>query len=98
MSHEIYLNTAKSGSTVESAPQFQEVLPFTVLESTTLNERNNWDKSSCFLHLYLSCCKCNEKVDPSPEHGFIECVKCHFKQKQTASKARWFARVISRLK
>ena len=35
MSHEICLNTAKSG--FESAPQFQEVLPFTVLESTTVN-------------------------------------------------------------
>ena len=38
MSHEIcLLNTAKSGSTIESAPQFQEVLPFTVLESTMVN-------------------------------------------------------------
>ena len=50
---------------------------------------------------YLSCCKGNEKVDPSPEHAFIECAKCHFKQKQTASKAyecaskaHWFAQVI----
>ena len=37
MSHEICLNAAKPGSTVEYAPQFQEVLPFTVLESTTVN-------------------------------------------------------------
>ena len=29
MSHEMCLNTAKSGSTIESAPQFQEVLPLT---------------------------------------------------------------------
>ena len=31
MSHEICLNTAKSGFTVESAPQFQDVVPFTVV-------------------------------------------------------------------
>ena len=39
-------------------------------------------------------CKCNKKVDPSPEHAYIECAKCHFKQKQTASKAHWFAQVL----
>ena len=38
MSHEICLNTAKSGSRVESAPEFQDVLSFTVLESTTVNK------------------------------------------------------------
>ena len=45
--------------------------------------------------------KGNEKVDPSPEHAFIECAKCYFKQKQTASKAyecapkaHWFAQVL----
>ena len=43
---------------------------------------------------YLSCCKCNEKVDPSPEHAFIDCAKCHLKQKQTASKAHWFAQLL----
>ena len=43
---------------------------------------------------FLSCCKCNEKVDPSPEHAFIECAKCHLKQKQTASKAHWFVQVL----
>ena len=39
-------------------------------------------------------CICNKKVDPSPEHAYIECAKCHFKQKQTASKAHWFAQVL----
>ena len=43
---------------------------------------------------YLSCCKCSEKVDPSPEHAFIDCAKYHLKQKQTASKAHWFAQVL----
>ena len=33
-------------------------------------------------------------VDPSPEQAFIECAKCHFKQKKTASKAHWFAQVL----
>ena len=42
----------------------------------------------------LPICKCNKKVEPSPEHVFIECAKCHFKQKQTASKAHWFAQVL----
>ena len=91
MSHEICLNTAKSGSTIESAPQFQEVLPFTVLESTTVNGEIIGVNQ---VASYLSCCKCNKKVDPSPEHAYIECAKCHFKQKQTASKAHWFAQVL----
>ena len=43
---------------------------------------------------YLSCCKCNKKVDPTLEHAFIDCVKCYLKQKQTASKAHWFAQVL----
>ena len=78
MSHEICLNTAKSGSTVESAPQFQQVLPFTVLESTTVNGEIIGINQ---VASYLSCCKCNKKVNPSPEHAFLECAKCHFKQK-----------------
>ena len=82
MSHEMCLNTAKYGSTVKSAPQFQEVL--LVLESTTVNGQLIGGNQ---VASYLSCCKCNEKVDPSPEHAFIECAKCLFKQKQTASKA-----------
>ena len=40
MSHEICLNTAKYGSTVKSAPQFQEIL--LVLESTTVNGSIIW--------------------------------------------------------
>ena len=92
MSHEIcLLNTAKSGSTIESAPQFQEVLPFTVLESTMVNGEIIGVNQ---VASYLSCCKCKKKVDPSPEHAYIECAKCHFKQKQTASKAHWFAQVL----
>ena len=35
-----------------------------------------------------------KNIDPSPEHAFIECAKCHLKQKQTASKAHWFAQVL----
>ena len=53
MSHEICLNTAKSGSTIESAPQFQEVLPLTVLQITTVNGEIIGSKSSCFLSALL---------------------------------------------
>ena len=62
MSHEIcLLNTAKSGSTIESAPQFQEVLPFTVLESTMVNgEIIGVNKVAS----YLSCCKCKKRLIP----------------------------------
>ena len=91
MRHEICLNIDKSGSTVEPAPQFQEVLPFTVLESTTVNTEIIGINQ---VASYLSCCKCNKKVVPSPEHDFIKCAKCHFKQKQTAFKAHWFAQVL----
>ncbi|KAL9951777.1 hypothetical protein ACROYT_G044503 [Oculina patagonica] len=88
LSHETCLNTAKSGTTIEPAPEFQGVLPVAVLESNTANGeiiRVNQVAS------YLSCCKCNKKVDPSTEHSFIECPKCHFKQKKTACKTHWFA-------
>ena len=91
MSHEICLNIVKSSSPDDSAPQFQDVLPFTVLESTTVNGEIIGVNQ---VASYLSCCKCNKKVDPSPEHAFTECAKFHFKQKQTASKEHWFAQVL----
>ena len=91
-----FKNTAKYGSTVKSAPQFQEVL--LVLESTSVN---GYIIGVNQVASYLSCCKGNEKVDPCPEHAFIERAKCHFKQKQTvskayecASKAHWFAQML----
>ena len=90
MSHDICLNIDHSGSTVEPAPQFQEVLPITVCERTVSREIIGVNHVASF----LSCCKCNEKVDPSPEHAFIECAKCHFKQKQTAFKAHWVVQVL----
>ena len=70
---------------------YRIVLPFTALESTTVSGEiiGVNQVASC-----LSCCKCNKKVDPSPEHPFIEFAKRHFKQKQTASKAHWFAQVL----
>ena len=62
MSHEIcLLNTAKSGSTIESAPQFQEVLPFTVLESTMVNGEIIGVNQ---VASYLSCCKCKKRLIP----------------------------------
>ena len=62
MSHEIcLLNTAKSGSTIESAPQFQEVLPFTVLESTMVNAEIIGVNQ---VASYLSCCKCKKRLIP----------------------------------
>ena len=72
MSHEICLNTAKSGSTVESAPRFQEVLPFTVLESTTVNGEIIGVNQ---VASYLSCCKCNEKVE------ILELIDLYFSQR-----------------
>ena len=61
MSHEIcLLNTAKSGSTIESAPQFQEVLPFTVLESTMVNGEIIGVNQ---VASYLSC-KCKKRLIP----------------------------------
>ena len=67
MGREICINTAKSGSTIESAPQFQEVLPFRVLETTTVNGEIIGVNQ---VASYLSCCKCNKKVDPIPEHAY----------------------------
>ena len=61
------MKTAKSGSTIESAPQFQDILPFTVLESTMVNGEII-GVNQVASYMYLSCCKCKKKVDPSPEH------------------------------
>ena len=61
MSHEICLNTAKSGSTVESAPHFQEVPPFTVVESTTVNGETVGVKQ---VASYLSCCSAIKRLIP----------------------------------
>ena len=46
---------------------YKIVLPFTVLESTTVNGEIIGVNQ---VASYLSCCKCNKKIDPSPEHPF----------------------------
>ena len=73
LTHEICLSTAVTGSTIEPAPEFQEVLPVYVLATiTTQGEIIGTDK----VVSYMSCRKCNKKIDDSgQETTFIECIE-----------------------
>ena len=92
LTHEICLSTSLAGSIIEPAPEFTEVLAVSVLASTTTRgEIIGSDKVTS----YLSCRKCNKKIDHDNETSYVECTHhCHFKQKQKNSKKHWFAQVM----
>ena len=91
LTHEICISTALAGSAIEPAPEFHEVLAVSIVASTTTHgEVIGVDKVTS----YMSCRKCNKKIDHNDQPAFIECNHCHFKQKQKTSKKHWFAQVM----
>ena len=91
LTHEICISTALAGSKIEPAFEFEEVLAVSVVTSTTTHgEVIGVDKITS----YMSCRKCNKKIDHNDQPAFIECNHCHFKQKQKNSKKHWFAQVM----
>lgn len=83
----LYLSTLNSSTTIESAPEFQEILPVPVLDSQTVDiEIIGVEK----VQSYTAFFKCNKRVDNSQHHSIIECSSCHFKQKQNLAPKHWF--------
>lgn len=83
----LYLNTLNSSTTIESAPEFQEILLVPVLDSQTVDiEIIGVEK----VQSYTAFFKCNKRVDNSQHHSIIECSSCHFKQKQNLAPKHWF--------
>lgn len=83
---DIYVNTAKSGTTISSAQAFTDVLPITpqipneYITTTADGEILGVEKVAS----YLSCCKCNKKIEIVTQHPVVECSNCHLKQKQSS--------------
>lgn len=82
---DIYVNTAKSGTTISPAQAFTDVLPITpeipneYITTTIDGEILGVEKVA----LYLSRCKCNKKIEIVTQHPVVECSDCHLKQKQS---------------
>ena len=93
MTHEMCFSTSDSGSSIQPATPFEEVLSVAVATTeNTCGEIVGVEKvTAC-----LSCRKCCEKIDATDQPGFVECTnsKCHFKQKLTLSKNEWYAQVL----
>ena len=92
---ELYLNTLNSSTTLESAPEFQEILPVTVVDSQTVDiEIIGVEK----VQSYTACFKCNKRVDNSQHHSITECSSCHFKQKQNLAPKHWLVQLLVEVK
>ena len=93
--HEIYVNTAKSGTTVTEAQQFTEVLPITA------EVANPYDHTTVHgnilgltkLASYLSYRKCSKKVEVTASI-IAECQNCNMKQNITTCLKHWYAHVL----
>ena len=92
---ELYLNTLNSSTTIESAPEFQEILPVTVLESQTVDVEIIGVQK---VQSYTACFKCNKRVDNSRHQSIIQCSSCHFKQKQNLAPKHWFVQLLVEVK
>ncbi|XP_029209383.2 uncharacterized protein LOC114973125 [Acropora millepora] len=93
---DIYVNTAKSGTTISPAQAFTDVLPITpqmpneYITTTTDGEILGVEKVAS----YLSCCKCNNKIEIVTQHPVVECSNCHLKQKQSSCPKNWYTQVL----
>ena len=82
--NEIFINTAKSTSKISEAPPFEEVL------SVAIEISNTTAKGEVLGVLkvgdYLSCSKCNKKVQLCGDSPIVNCTACHYQQKQKVCK------------
>lgn len=89
------MNTFNSSTTIESASEFQDILPVTVLESQTVDVEIIGVQK---VESYTACFKCNIRVDNSQHQGIIECSNCHLKQKQNLAPKHWFVQLLVEVK
>jgi len=92
---ELYVSTLNSITAIESAPDFQEILPVTVLDSQTVDVEILGVQK---VQSYSACFKCNKRVDNSQHHNIIECSSCHFKQKENLAPKHWFVQLLVEVK
>ena len=78
ITHDIFLNTAKSGTKITDATPFTEVLAIAA-EMPVLEEVLGIEN----IGFYLSCRKCGKKVDSAAAAKVVECTSCHLRQKKT---------------
>ena len=89
------MNTLNSSTTIESAPEFQEILPVTVLDSQTVDiEIIGVQREQS----YTACFKCKRRVDNSQHYSIIECSSCHLKQKQNLAPKHWLVQLLVEVK
>ena len=87
ITHDIFLNTAKSGTKITDATPFTEVLaiaaeiPVDFYNTTVLGEVLGIEN----IGFYLSCRKCGKKVDSAAAANVVECTSCHLRQKKKAA-------------
>ena len=92
---ELYVNTLNSSTPVESAPEFQDILPVTVLDSQRVDVEIIGVQK---VQSYTACFKCNKRVDNSQYQSITECSNCHFKQKQNLAPKHWFVQLVVEVK
>ena len=93
ITHDIFLNTAKSGTKITDATPFTEVLaiaaemPVDFYNTTVLGEMLGIEN----IGFYLSCCKCGKKVDSAAAANVVECTLW---QKKNSCTSNWYVNIL----
>ena len=93
---DIFVNTAKDGSTISPAEDFKDPLAITgeipdeYINTTVVGEIIAIER----VDPYLSCWKCEKQIELSQGTLMAECKNCHIVQKASAWKQNWFAQVL----
>ena len=96
ITHDIFLNTAKSGTKITDATPFTEVLaiaaemPVDFYNTTVLGEVLGIEN----IGFYLSCRKCGKKVDSAAAANVVECTSCHLRQKKDSCTSNWYVNIL----
>ena len=96
ITHDIFLNTAKSGTKITDATPFTEVsaiaaeMPVDFYNTTVLGEVLGIEN----IGFYLSCRKCGKKVDSAAAANVVECTSCHLRQKKNSCTSNWYVNIL----
>lgn len=96
MTNEVYVNTAKTGSTITPTDPFETTVHIPgehqkQYGSTTLvGDIIGVEKVSS----YLSCCKCSKKIETSHSGRIVECKSCHVIQNVKSCSRHWYVHVL----
>ena len=96
ITHDIFLNTAKSGTKITDATPFTGVsaiaaeMPVDFYNTTVLGEVLGIEN----IGFYLSCRKCGKKVDSAAAANVVECTSCHLGQKKNSCTSNWYVNIL----